>query len=93
MAHAEAKAEVEVNIIVRNVSEDHDNFQVNQAEEAIEDNHPIKKGFGSLIHGENDHWHICPQYQSTCEKLFQPQHQQHGVITRAEELMLQCVHH
>ena len=40
-----ADAEAEANIIVRNVSEEHDDFQVTQAKEAIEHNHPIKKGF------------------------------------------------
>ena len=54
-----------------------DGVQITQAEEAVKDNHPIEKCFVFLFHDENDHWHICPQYQSTCNKLSQPQQQQH----------------
>ena len=70
-------ADAEANIIIRVVKKENDNMQVTQTEEAVKDNQPIKKGSGSLIHDENDHWYICPQYQSTCDKLCQPQHQQH----------------
>ena len=75
------------------VDQKHDNIKIVQAEKAVKDDQPIKKGSRSLIHDENDHWYICHKNQSTCDKLSQPQHQQHWVITRAEELMLQCVHH
>ena len=51
-------------------------MQVKQAEDAVKDNHPIKKGFGILIHDETNHWYICPQYQSTCDELCQPHQQQ-----------------
>ena len=76
----------------REVDQKHYDIKIIQAEKAVKDDQPIKKGSRFLIQDEHDHWHICPQYQSTCNKLSQPQQQQHWVITRAVELMLQCVH-
>ena len=59
------------------VYQKHDNIKIIQADKAVKDNQPIKKGFGFLIQYENDHWYICCQYQSTSDKLCQPQQQQH----------------
>ena len=70
--HQEDMKQTESNIIRRQTDKDNEDMEVSQTEEAVKDNQPIKKGFGSLIYGENDHWYIRPQYKSTCKYLSQP---------------------
>ena len=80
------------NIIIREPDEDDEDMEVTQTEEAVKDNQPIKKGFGALIQGKNDHGYICPQYKSTCKYLSQPKSkEQHWLITRAKKFMLHSV--
>ena len=64
--HQEDMKHTEANIIIRQADEDDKDVEVTQTEEAVKDDQPIKKGFGALIQGKNDHGYICPQYKSTC---------------------------
>ena len=49
---------------VREVDQKHDDIKIIQAEKAVKDYQPIKKGSEFLIQDEHDHWYICPQYNS-----------------------------
>ena len=47
--HQEDMKHTEANIIIRQADEDDKDVEVTQTEEAVKDDQPIKKGFGSLI--------------------------------------------
>ena len=52
------------NPIVRKTNGEYDGMEVSKTEDAVKDNQTVKKCLGFLSHDENDHWYICPQYNS-----------------------------